>query len=86
VENLFYVSFLIRDGIVGIGRMPTGYRHSVSSCRSNGICNTSLILPPDGSSASTRDQIKNNGMAQAIFHLDFPIWEDLIGAFDITAP
>lgn len=89
VENLFYVSFLIRDGIVGIGKDAHGLPTLRKFCRSNESADTfTYPFPPDGSSASTRDQIKNNGMEkhQAIFHLDFPIWEDLIDAFNITVP
>lgn len=89
VENLFYVSFLIRDGIVGIGKdahgLPT-LRKFLSIQNNLSTCTKASMQ--DGSSASTREQIKSNGMEkhQAIFHLDFPIWEDLIDAFDITTP
>ncbi|MCJ1257831.1 nuclear protein [Lignoscripta atroalba] len=67
VENLFYISFLIRDGNVGIGKdsnmLPT------------------LHVSQPRSSKEIKDQAIQKH--QAIFHLDFPTWEDLIEVFEI---
>ncbi|KAL8725024.1 MAG: hypothetical protein Q9166_007623 [cf. Caloplaca sp. 2 TL-2023] len=66
VENLFYVSFLIRDGDVQVGQsdelLPT-------------------LIPLER--ASRDEQAKGTQKHQAVFHLDFDTWEDLIDAFDI---
>ncbi|KAL9130158.1 MAG: hypothetical protein Q9217_001593 [Psora testacea] len=67
VENLFYVSFLIRDGAAGIG-------------------NDSDMIPTlHPNQPSTPEQIKKEYIQkhQAIFHLDFETWEDIIETFDI---
>ncbi|OJI81964.1 hypothetical protein ASPTUDRAFT_125634 [Aspergillus tubingensis CBS 134.48] len=67
VENLFYVSFLVRDGLVGIAvdsrGMPT--LHSAK---------------PHAPSEAQRKGIKKR---QAIFTLDFETWQELIQVYDI---
>ncbi|KAL8943410.1 MAG: hypothetical protein Q9211_000999 [Gyalolechia sp. 1 TL-2023] len=66
VENLFYVSFLIRDGDVEVGQdddtLPT-------------------LVPVERRSRD--EQAAGAQKHQAVFHLDFEIWEDLIEAFNI---
>ncbi|KAL8843351.1 MAG: hypothetical protein Q9170_000209 [Blastenia crenularia] len=66
VENLFYVSFLIRDGDVEVGQsddtLPT-------------------LVPLERRSRD--EQAAGAQKHQAVFHLDFDTWEDLIDAFDI---
>ncbi|KAL8974095.1 MAG: hypothetical protein Q9197_001663 [Variospora fuerteventurae] len=66
VENLFYVSFLIRDGDVEVGQsddtLPT-------------------LVPLERKSRD--EQAGGAQKHQAVFHLDFDTWEDLIHAFDI---
>ncbi|KAL8902941.1 MAG: hypothetical protein Q9207_004264 [Kuettlingeria erythrocarpa] len=68
VENLFYVSFLIRDGDVEVGQsddtLPT-------------------LIPIERN--SREEQTAGAQKHQAVFHLDFDTWEDLIDAFDIRA-
>ncbi|KAL9098230.1 MAG: hypothetical protein Q9163_006074 [Psora crenata] len=67
VENLFYVSFLIRDGAVGIG-------------------NDSDMIPTlHPNEPSTPEQVKRDNIQkhQAVFHLDFETWEDIIDTFGI---
>ncbi|KAL8920688.1 MAG: hypothetical protein Q9172_004402 [Xanthocarpia lactea] len=67
VENLFYVSFLIRDGDVQVGSsddsLPT-------------------LIPRERRSRD--EQATGTQKHQAVFHLDFDTWEDLIDAFDIN--
>ncbi|KAL8678547.1 MAG: hypothetical protein Q9186_005092 [Xanthomendoza sp. 1 TL-2023] len=67
VENLFYVSFLIRDGDVQVGQSDDSLPTLISLER------------------RSRDEQATTGTQkhQAVFHLDFDIWEDLIDAFDI---
>ncbi|KAJ5908154.1 nuclear protein Qri2/Nse4 [Penicillium taxi] len=68
IENLFYVSFLVRDGIVGVAtdsrNLPT--LHSSD--------------PYAPSEAQKRGVEKH----QAVFSLDFDTWEKLIEEFKIT--
>ncbi|KAF7136750.1 hypothetical protein CNMCM5793_006219 [Aspergillus hiratsukae] len=67
VENLFYVSFLVRDGIVGIStdsrQLPT--------------------LHPSKPYAPSEAQKKGVQKHQAIFSLDFETWRQLIEVYDI---
>jgi non-structural maintenance of chromosomes element 4 len=65
VENFFYVSFLIKEGKVGL------------SLDSNGLP-TLGIAPPK--SLEERQETQRN---QAVFTLDFDIWEDIIKTFEI---
>ncbi|KAG8525854.1 uncharacterized protein KY384_000614 [Bacidia gigantensis] len=67
IENLFYVSFLIKDGGVGLGHdgdmMPT------------------LHLAHPRNPKDQREQGVQKH--QAVFHLDFETWEDIVEAFKI---
>ncbi|KAL9119216.1 MAG: hypothetical protein Q9187_004232 [Circinaria calcarea] len=67
VENLFYVSFLIRDGYVGFGQ------------DSRGLPTLHIRQPRDN------NEIREKGVSkhQAVFHLDFPTWEDIVQAYEI---
>ncbi|EGE81646.1 hypothetical protein RJZ56_004701 [Blastomyces dermatitidis] len=70
VENLFYISFLVRDGSVGISldsnRLPT--------------------LLPSQPAAPSEAQAKKLKKHQTVFSLDFETWENLIEVFDIREP
>ncbi|KAL8805026.1 MAG: hypothetical protein Q9182_002228 [Xanthomendoza sp. 2 TL-2023] len=66
VENLFYVSFLIRDGDVQVGQSDDSLPTLISLER-----------------RSRDEQATGTQKHQAVFHLDFETWEDLIDAFDI---
>ncbi|KAK2799727.1 hypothetical protein FQN50_008375 [Emmonsiellopsis sp. PD_5] len=70
VENLFYVSFLIRDGSVGI------------STDGNGL----PTLHPSTPAAPSEAQAQKLQKHQTVFSLDFETWEDLIEVFDIQRP
>ncbi|MCJ1268726.1 nuclear protein [Lobaria immixta] len=67
VENLFYVSFLIKEGSVGIGNDSDG------------------VPTLHGTKARPPAQIKAQSIQkhQAVFHLDYETWEDLIDAYNI---
>ncbi|KKZ63704.1 hypothetical protein EMCG_02011 [[Emmonsia] crescens] len=67
VENLFYISFLVRDGSVGI------------SLDSNEL----PTLLPSQPAAPSEAQAKKLKKHQTVFSLDFETWENLIEAFDI---
>ncbi|KAL8694115.1 MAG: hypothetical protein Q9218_001168 [Villophora microphyllina] len=68
VENLFYVSFLIRDGDVEIGQsddsLPT-------------------LIPTERRAGNEQQAATGTQKHQAVFHLDFETWEDLIDAFEM---
>ncbi|SMQ49177.1 unnamed protein product [Zymoseptoria tritici ST99CH_1A5] len=73
VENLFYISFLIKEGYVGIKEDSKGF--------------PSLILhnkqdPNVEQPARKKDSTKH----QAVFAIDFQTWEDLIAAFNLKKP
>ncbi|KAL2416689.1 hypothetical protein ABEF95_015157 [Exophiala dermatitidis] len=65
VENLFYVSFLIKEGKVGLDFDSTGQP-------TLGIAATRTV-------AERQERPKN----QAVFTLDFDVWEDIVATFDI---
>ncbi|RAH71663.1 putative nuclear protein Qri2/Nse4 [Aspergillus aculeatinus CBS 121060] len=67
VENLFYVSFLVRDGLIGI------------SVDSRGLPTLHAAKPHAPSEALKKGVQKH----QAIFTLDFETWQDLIEAYGI---
>ena len=86
VENLFYVSFLIRDGTAGFGNdsnmLPT-LRKS-KSVLNNPLLRTNA-MSKDATVARPLKQIQEENISkhQAVFHLDYESWGDIIEAFDI---
>lgn len=70
VENLFYVSFLIKEGSVGV------------SPDSHGLP-TLLAATP---SSLEQQRANKTSKHQAVFELDFKIWQELVDAFDIRQP
>lgn len=110
VENLFYTSFLIRDGTVAIDKdshmLPTlrmsspphpplfslhNHIHpsiSIHLKQTYRFVSSSLIPVSENIDATTSrsaTEIKEHGIHkhQAVFHLDFPTWRDLVDAFEI---
>ncbi|KAK9368420.1 Nse4 C-terminal-domain-containing protein [Lipomyces kononenkoae] len=77
VENMFYLSFLARDGIVSLDEDE------------NGVLMASLIEIPDENDPMHRqkvDEIKrrrDEGQKHTVFELDYETWRILIDAFDI---
>ncbi|KAK5118433.1 hypothetical protein LTR62_002947 [Meristemomyces frigidus] len=70
VENMFYVSFLIKEGTVGVAH------------DSNGLPTLGVTR---SMTAEEQRKAKSN-RHQAVFALDYETWERLIEAFDITEP
>ncbi|KAI9845744.1 MAG: nuclear protein [Sclerophora amabilis] len=70
VENLFYVSFLIRDGSVGIAEDKDGQP-------------TLHASSPRTAAAAKAEAIQKH---QAVFNLDHKTWYDIIDAFGILEP
>ncbi|KAF2721708.1 Nse4-domain-containing protein [Polychaeton citri CBS 116435] len=72
VENIFYISFLIKEGAVGITPDSDGLP-------SLGVTNTEAL---EQEGARRHERQKN----QAVFALDFELWKQLIKAYDIKEP
>lgn len=68
VENLFYISFLIRDSRIGL------------DTDGNGLQTLHPSQPTTAGQRSEAEVTKNQG----VFHLDFDIWEESIKLFNIT--
>ncbi|KAI9772621.1 MAG: nuclear protein [Geoglossum simile] len=68
VENMFYVSFLIRDGSAGVNEDSNGFP-------------TLHPTQPRKISEMKEQGVQKN---QAVFNLSWPMWEDLVNAFQIT--
>ncbi|KAK9325627.1 Nse4 C-terminal-domain-containing protein [Lipomyces orientalis] len=77
VENMFYLSFLVRDGKVSLDEDE------------NGILMASLVEMPDESDPEYRLKVedikrrRDQGQNQTVFELDYESWRMLIEAFDI---
>ncbi|KAJ5833426.1 hypothetical protein N7474_001737 [Penicillium riverlandense] len=67
VENLFYISFLVRDGNIGL---------QVDSRQIPSLHSSDPWLPSEAQKQGIKKQ-------QAIFSLDFETWQELVDAFDI---
>ncbi|RAO68749.1 uncharacterized protein BHQ10_004761 [Talaromyces amestolkiae] len=67
VENLFYISFLIRDGNVGVGQN----RHGL------------VTIQPSTPYAPLEAQQRGIQKHQLIWSLNFEIWQQLVETFDI---
>ncbi|EKG11077.1 Nse4 [Macrophomina phaseolina MS6] len=74
VENLFYTSFLIREGSVKIEKDKHGLP---------------IICPADTRGVNEQlneHRAKNSSRHQAVFSIDYPMWQKFIEAFDIREP
>lgn len=85
VENLFYVSFLVRDGIVGVSTdsrdIPTLRKWFYPWLLLVGIANILIdAAKPYAPSEAQKQGIQKH---QAIFSLDYDTWDDIIKVFNI---
>jgi len=91
VENLFYLSFLIRDGYVKIDRdawMGPTLRKSIEGCHVN---RHPLLLPLltyillDWAFGHDEKEIQDGDVnrRQAVFHLDYDVWESVVDTWEI---
>ncbi|KAK9237617.1 Nse4 C-terminal-domain-containing protein [Lipomyces kononenkoae] len=77
VENMFYLSFLVRDGIVSLDEDE------------NGVLMASLIEIPDENDPRHGQKIedikrrRDEGQKHTVFELDYETWRILIDAYDI---
>ncbi|RDW72489.1 non-structural maintenance of chromosomes element 4 family protein [Aspergillus mulundensis] len=69
VENLFYLSFLVRDGTVGISTDDDGVP----------------TLHPTRPMAPAQAQQRGAQKHQSVFSLDFDMWRDMIEAYNIES-
>lgn len=90
VENLFYVSFLIRDGHAMLfydeHKLPVLRRFMINDILSSNRLTrsqTGAIREQRSIEESRRENVKKR---QAIISLDYPSWRQLIDVFDITKP
>lgn len=85
VENLFYVSFLVKDGYVQLGFDDNGLPTIRKLAPQH---HTVMIANASSGTAEpkTTNEQYEQGTArhQAIFSLDYATWQKLIKAFDIT--
>ncbi|CAO2651460.1 Nn.00g040300.m01.CDS01 [Neocucurbitaria sp. VM-36] len=70
VENLFYISFLVREGNAKIIKDDRGLP---------------LLIPEEPHGVSDQRE-KNVQKHQAVFSIDYPTWQMFIDAFDIKEP
>ncbi|KAE9977086.1 hypothetical protein EG328_002282 [Venturia inaequalis] len=68
VENFFYISFVIRDGFFLVSKDEDGLP----------------TIRPNQGSASESDRATGTSRHQAIFSIDYEMWQKLIVAYDIT--
>lgn len=80
VENLFYISFLIKEGRLGLvydeDRLPILIATAPSDSRE--------AREDDAAAPSKKTKIGHKH--QAVFSLDYGTWEKLVEAFDVTEP
>ncbi|KAL4904537.1 hypothetical protein BDW74DRAFT_26207 [Aspergillus multicolor] len=69
VENLFYLSFLVRDGTVGISTDDSGLP----------------TLHPTKPMAPAEAQQRGAQKHQSVFSLDFDMWRDMVEAYNIDS-
>lgn len=85
VENLFYVSFLVRDGTVGISfdsrELPTLRKFPLYHLELDLGANM-LTLDPTKPYAPIEAQKKGIQKHQAVFSLDFDTWNAIIDLYD----
>ncbi|OJD30276.1 nuclear protein qri2 nse4 [Diplodia corticola] len=70
VENLFYTSFLIREGSVRVGKDKHGLP----------------VICPSESRGLNEQGAKNVSRHQAVFSIDYQTWQKFIEAFNIQEP
>lgn len=88
VENLFYVSFLIKEGSFGVQNdsdgLPTVCKYFyIPALFAGHYLHITVVTQP-----STLEQQRKNNTSkhQAVLSLDYSTWESLIKAFDIREP
>lgn len=100
VENMFYVSFLIKEGAVGIRfdaddlptlrKKPQAQREMIALTLGTDVTKTGEERKQGEQDQEDQEDQEDQQIEdvpqerhQAVFHLDFEVWDDLIDAFDI---
>ena len=88
IENMFYVSFLIKEGAIGIqpdeDHMPTLGACPHFDCEEGSVLTLWIV----SAEATTLDDKRKKEISrhQAVFALDYATWQQLVQAFDIREP
>ncbi len=89
VENFFYISFLVRDGRVGLGSDDNGLP---SICRCSFCCRVFSASVPDNIDPTSEEEIESAKEAnnredtqkhQLILSIDMAMWRDMTATFNI---
>ena len=86
VENLFYVSFLIREGRVKVDKDKDGLPLLCECVRSSAGCTADGMQGPINPREVQEQREQNVAQHQAVFSLDWSTWKQLVEAFDIEEP
>ncbi|CAG8115760.1 unnamed protein product [Penicillium salamii] len=83
VENLFYVSFLVRDGTVGVSTDSRGLPTLRKSLHPFFLCKTDGHADATAPYAPLEAQRQGIQKHQAVFSLDYDTWEQVIKLLDL---
>jgi hypothetical protein len=86
IENIFYVSFLIRDGKVGLSTDDRGMPYLGVLTNSRHFVARLIDIEP--TNPRTKEEIEEQGAHkhQSVIALDMAEWEELIELFDVKEP
>ena len=92
VENMFYISFLIKEGSIGIEHDDEGLPVISESSPSRFCCHVNTMLMTvcnvEIKDAQTLEEKRKDKTSrhQAVFALDYATWKGLIEAFEVEEP
>ena len=90
VENLFYISFLIREGSLAVAKdddgLPTLSRLFPLLKFRSFLKHANSFSEPSQSRSLSEQREQNVSKHQAVFSLDWATWQGLVEAFQIEDP